>query len=180
MTSVRHFRSLLIPVALVAVGSLAQARDVRRARPPNSLRPPAERREVRVSHVHQRVRACKRVATGQRAHCVAELEDADSSATVNFELLAAPSTVDTEQQREVRLSLPPRVGPQEASVELARGQWSVDWRGHTTCAGLTVDSTASPVVELGTTSGRCTLRAGRCAKDSEVVVRRLTITDRPR
>jgi len=173
----RWFTPLFFASALV--GASSYARIERSGRPPNSLRPPAERRPVRVLYAHERVRQCKRVTIDRRHRCIAELEPADTSATVTFELVTTPSTVAGDTGSPLVVQFPSRLGPQDASVELALGQWLVDWRGRG-CANLTILPTTSAVVSLEATTGRCEFRGGQCRHNPDAVSQQMTISDERR
>jgi hypothetical protein len=159
---------VICAVASVAFGT---------ARPPSSVEPETRARPVRVSHHHQRVKACDLAKARTGAHCVASLEEASSSATVVFQSILYPSTTDDDARHRVTLKLSDRIGRQEDRIELPLGRWLVDWLGYPAVRRLSVDRRSSPSILLETTSGRCSLEGNRCRMQRETVSRRLRVRD---
>ncbi len=166
----------VLAVLTVAPSSEPSTRH-RAAQPPSSLRPDPQKRTVRISHRHERVRRCATLRVGERFQCAPILVDADTAATIAFQLVAPPSSTVKSSGQPVVVTLPSLAGPQDSAIELSLGQWLVDWQGYGIIKRLQIASASTPVVSLRTRSGRCETTGNRCRLDSDTVSRKMTIVD---
>ncbi len=166
-------------IGFLAVLTFAPVSDAittsRAAHPPSSVGADTQTRTVHVSHRHERVRRCATLRFGEHFHCAPVLVDADTAATVTFQLVVTPSTVRKAQS--VLLTLPSLAGPQESSIELSLGEWLVDWQAYGIVRSLQIGPESAPLISLRTRSGRCELSGNRCRLDADTVSRKMTIVD---
>jgi hypothetical protein len=90
--------------------------------------------------------------------------------------LNPPSTVGASSSAAA-IELPDAIGAQEGSLELAVGQWSVVWAGHSVSGRLALSVARSPLIALETISGRCSLRGDRCILDERAKLRSMAVGD---
>lgn len=133
--------------------------------PPSSIAPPARKVSVRITHRHRAVREC--TTSPSPVACVARELDADSATSLRLtrSRLATATLESTSQNLQV--TFPHHVGLQEQTIELAPGDWLVDWPGAAAIGRLHIAAGATPEVSLATTSGRCRLKEARCELESK-------------
>jgi hypothetical protein len=134
------------------------------------------KQKVLVSHTHRRVNACVPIPAKHPTACAAQLKDALATTTVSFEPIA--TAVRAPRRKRVVVSFPDATGLQKMSVELALGDWLVNWPGCRDAPrlNLTAANAVSPRVVLRTTSGACELSKGECRVTS-TIEQRLSIEE---
>lgn len=144
-------------------------------RPPTSIEPSVTKQKVLVSHLHRRVRACTAVPAKHPTACARQLSDGAAATTVSFDPIS--TSVGASRRTRVVVTFPDSQGLQKQTVELALGEWSVNWPGCRDVSRLSITAAKniSPSVLLRTTSGRCELESNRCRLFDTAIEQRLTV-----
>jgi hypothetical protein len=142
-------------------------------KPPSSLEPAAKSVPLRISHRHLAIRECG-VRKGQV--CAGQEVDADTSTTVRLERVGVMNAALVRGGAVAQVTFPHHVGPQEQMIELAPGDWLIDWRGASGIGHLHVAAGAQPQVTLQTWTGHCQIQDQTCRLDA-TRSRRLVVRD---
>jgi hypothetical protein len=168
-------RACVVTVLLVAP-SPGAARDRAAALPPTSLEPSAKKQAVVVSYVHRRVRACAPIPAKSPTTCAAQMIDSGAATSAAFEPVSVRAGAPSPNERVV-VTFTDAPGLQKQTLELAVGEWAIEWPGCSDAGRLTVPTSATtgPTVALRTISGRCELTGKRCGLVDGAVEQRLSI-----
>jgi hypothetical protein len=143
------------------------------SKPPSSLEPPAQSVPLRINHRHLAIRECgphkAQVCSGQEV-------DADTGTTLRLERVGVMNAALVRGGAVAQVTFPHHVGPQEQVIELAPGDWLVDWRGANGIDHLHVATGARPQVSLQTWTGHCQIQDQTCRLDS-TRSRRMVVRD---
>jgi hypothetical protein len=146
-------------------------------RPPSSIQPSAQPQLVTISHRHERVSACSDGGEHRGVRvCRALREEGDSQTTIRVRRVAEPKT--THASSELVVEFARQRGQQRRQVELAPGDWRLDWPAATGARRIRVGHGAAPSVSLHTTSGACRASGNKCELIAAPMVRTVNVTYR--
>lgn len=162
----------------VFVGAPAAVSHELAPRPPSSIEPKLPKQQVLVSHMHRRARACTPIPSKHPTACAPQLSDAATATRVFLEPIATLNGAPSHSQRVV-VTFPEATGLQKQIVELAVGEWTVEWPGCREMGRLVISAArdVSPRVTLRTTSGSCELSSSTCRVAAGPTEQRLAIED---
>lgn len=132
-------------------------------KPPSSLEPPAQSVPLRVNHRHIAIRECN---SHKAPICSGQEVEADTATTLRLERVGVMNAALAQGRAVAQVTFPHHVGPQEQVIELAPGEWLIDWRGASGLGHLHVAVGAQPQVSLQTSTGRCQMLNRTCRLDS--------------
>lgn len=151
--------SLVAAVSACPTAPEAAARHAA-APPPSSLQPKAKATRVRISHRHRSIVQCVRAP--HASSCLGRVADADTAAVIRFERSEVATAALHPARGGQRVVFAHQAGPQEQTIDLAVGEWLLDWLDSEKLERIDVHSDTSMHVALATTSGACELRTDRC------------------
>jgi hypothetical protein len=144
----------------------------------SALEPQVTEQKIVVSHLNRRVQLCVPVPTTRPTACAPLWSDVDGATVVFFEPIATANGIASHARR-VAVTLPEGKGLQKKVVELAVGEWAIEWPGCRDVRRLNVHAASgqTPRVALRTTSGGCELVSNQCRLTAGVAEQRINIEE---
>jgi hypothetical protein len=150
----------------------------------NVLPPPARDAgssgaELRITHTHRVVRACRLEAQAAELRCGAKLEPAEAETKLTLGPIP-PASLDrrADVRRVIEVLLPSGRPTSTTSIGLAPGLWEVVWPDYHRRPRFNAKPGDKIELALDTTTGRCDAAPGQCTLIPDSSTTRVRISER--